>query len=144
MTLNEQLNSLVNRYEEFLQIHSFVLVNELKSGMGLLKDYANDKLKLRFINDRGICEVLVADPNNEKNTDYFDLCSIRLLNLHLNEQLYYEQIRKNSRFSAKNDCDFILREYPNLVELFKTNELPRTKATIDKIRTDRVKIKYGN
>jgi len=143
MTLNKQLEELINRYKKFLERNSFKKVNEMKSGMGILMDYDNEKLKLRFINDRGICDVLIAESANEENLEYYGLGVLRMFKLELNSELTDEQIRKSQRYSANEDFEFVSQEYSNLIKLFSPNEVIRTKEEINKIQTKRAKIKYG-
>lgn len=143
MTLNQQLLQLIDRYQEFIELNQFKMVNEMKRAMGILRDYDNHKLRLRFVNDRGICKVLIAQSGNNENLEYFDLDAIRILKLKIDKQPIVNQLSKNQRYSAQEDFAFISENYELLKILFNSAHITKTKHSINEIQTKRAKIRYG-
>jgi len=143
MKLSQQLTALINIYQEFLESNHFKMVNETISRMGVLRDYDNQKLRLRFINDRGICEVLITQSENNENLDYFDLDAIRILKIMKDNQPINNRLRRNQRYSTKENFEFISENYELLKVLFNSTHITETKDSINEIQTKRAKIRYG-
>ncbi len=143
MTLSKKLDQFVSVYMEFLNSNKFQVINEMNSGMGCFIDYSNEFLCFRFINDRGICEVLIGGQNNRANLDFFDIDSIRILVLKLNGKLSKKHLETTFLYSWEDNFKWIVSNYSILVKSFSRNEVIQTKQALNEIRVTRTKIQTG-
>ncbi len=143
MTLVKKLEKLILLHSSFLNENDFQIINEMKSGMGCFVDYSNDFLCLRFINDRGICEVLIGQQMNRANLEFYQLDTIRILFVKLKNQPIENHLKKSVLFSWDENHDFLISNYSVLKSIFSPDKLLKTKRTLNDIRSARAKIQYG-
>ena len=143
MTLVKKLEKLILLHSSFLKENDFQIINEMKSGMGCFVDYSNDFLCLRFINDRGICEVLIGQQMNRANLEFYQLDTIRILFVKLKNQPIENHLKKSVLFSWDENHDFLISNYSVLKSIFSMDKILKTKRTLNDIRSARAKIQYG-
>lgn len=143
MTLVKNLEKLILLYSSFFNENDFQVINEMKSGMGCFIDYSNDFLCLRFINDRGICEVLVGQQKNRANLEFYQLETIRILLIKLEDQPIENHLKNSVLFSWDENHEFLISNYNLLKSIFSSDKILKTKRNLNDIRSARAKIQYG-
>jgi hypothetical protein len=147
MKMLEDLNKAIVKYfNDIILTHNFNLYEEYSKGMGALKKYKNDYLKIQILNDRGIISLYIS-PVFEKE----DFRDVELLNSFIIlENSSSELIGKwdrekilNKRLDLNEQASVIKDNWSILIKLYDEDSFRFTMRCLNKIGLERSKLLFG-
>ena len=143
----EDLNKAIDKYFiGLLNSNDFILYEENAKGMGALRKYENQKIKIQIINDRGLINLDVSSKHGKEDfRDTEILYSMIELGLGSNMKIGKWQREKilNKRLDLENQANFIKENWSVLIRLFDCENYKQTIKNINKIGLERSKLMFG-
>ena len=146
MTMLEDLDKAIEKYfKEIIMTFDFKLYEDYSKGMGALKKYKNDSLKIQVLNDRGIINLGISPLFDDE--DFRDAEIVNCLII----------LKNSSELPGKRERDKILNKRLGLVEqasvikdnwsllskLFDKENYKQTISDIDNLGLERSQLLFG-
>jgi hypothetical protein len=141
MKLSEELDKVIIRYfNDLITKFNFVLYEDFTSGMGALKKYENDHLKIQFVNDRGLINLDISPLY--RNEDFRDLEIIyAYISCNFLSEKEKAQIHKSNiltkRLDFENQSNFLIENWNTVIYIFNKSNYKETIKCIDELGSQR-------
>ena len=145
MTFLEELDIVIEKYfSHIIENYNFVLYETNDKGLGALRKYKNDSLKIQVLNDRGIINLNVSsvfDKEDFRDTEIVN-SMIELGNLSTVIIGKWEREKiLNKRLELKEQANLINKNWELLKRCFDERNYKNTMKQLDIIGIERTKIK---
>lgn len=147
MTLLEDLDKAIDNYfKDIIVTFDFNLYEDYSKGMGALKKYKNDYLKIQIINDKGIINLDISplfDKEDFRDSEIIN--SLIILDNSSSELLGKWDREKvlNKRLELKEQASVIKDNWTFLVKLYNEDNYKQTIRDLNKLGLERSKLLFG-
>jgi hypothetical protein len=144
MTFLEELDIVIEKYfSHIIENFNFVLYETNDKGMGALRKYKNDSLKIQVLNDRGIINLNVSsvfDKEDFRDTEIVNsMIELENLSTEIIGKWDREKIL-NKRLELKEQANLINKNWELLKRYFDEKNYKNTMKQLEIIGIERTKI----
>lgn len=147
MSFLEDLNIAIEKYfSDLLKSNNFEKYEEFSQGMGALKKFENEFIKIQILNDKGLINLDISPKYGDENFRDVELIN-SMLNLDALSNNKIGKWEKNKilhqNLDLKSQSNFITNNRDTLNKIFDRKNYKKTIILIDKIGLERSNLIIG-
>jgi len=144
MTFLEELDIVIEKYiSHIIENYNFVLYETNDKGMGALRKYKNDSLKIQVLNDRGIINLNVSSVFDKEDFTDTEIVNSMIELENLSTVIIGKWEREkilNKRLELKEQANLINKNWELLKRYFDEKNYKNTMKQLEIIGIERTKI----
>lgn len=147
MSFLEDLNIAIEKYfSDLLESNNFEVYEEFSQGMGALKKFENEYIKIQIVNDRGLINLDISLKYGDENFRDVELINSMLkMDALSNNKIGKWEKNKilHQRMDLKSQSNFMINNRNTLIKIFDRKNYKKTIKLIDKIGLERSNLIIG-
>jgi len=147
MSFLKDLNIAIEKYfSDLLESNNFEEYEEFSQGMGALKKFENEYIKIQIVNDRGLINLDISPKYGDENFRDVELINSMLkMDALSNNKIGKWEKNKilHQRLDLKSQSNFMINNRNTLIKIFDRKNYKKTIKLIDKIGLERSNLIIG-